>query len=438
MIMYIICAIGAVFLGLGAGWILAGRRGAILGAQLDLAKEDNAALYQKAEALDARLQALLQENARLSTELTAERGAIAESKKQMSEHFESLSAKVAKESQESFLTLAEQSFKRLQEGAKADHEKSATMVKSIVEPVQKSLESIQGVVDEIEKKRFSELNQSLSLMHTVTMTLSNALRSPTARGKWGEIHLKRALEAVGMTEMVDFVQQDVLRNDDGIQKPDCIIQLPGNRSIVIDSKVPLDAFMDAAKDGISEDERRRHLARHAEQVRTQIKKLSSRAYWEKLPSPEFVLMYLPSDAHYAAALESDASLFEAGIENRVFLMTPSTLLPTLRVIEHAWKQEKLKESAQKISTLGQDLYKRLCVFGGHMEKLRRGLSAAIGGYDDAVGSLERSVMPAARKFHEMQGGAGDALPTLEKIGQAPRALNAPDAAGQDLEEKTGS
>lgn len=380
---------------------------------------------------------LTRTNARLESELNAEKTALADVKKQMSDHFEALSAKVAKESQQSFLTLAEESFKRLQESSKADHDKRETAIKGLVDPVHKNLEVLSKTVNEMEKNRhgsFTELAQNIALirddhekLRSATSSLAQALRSPTARGKWGEIHLRRAIEAVGMMESVDFVQQDMLKTDDSFQKPDVVINLPGKRSIVIDAKAPIDAFLDATKDGISEDERKRALARHAEQVRKHIKVLGSRGYWEKLESPEFVLMYLPGDAYYAAALEVDPTLFEAGIENKVFLMTPTTLFPTLRVIEHAWKQEKLAQNAKDISALGQDLYRRLCTFGSHLEKIGKGLGTAIASYDSAIGSLERNVLPAARKFRDMQSmSESDKLPTPEPLNQQPRRLQSPD------------
>jgi DNA recombination protein RmuC len=196
---------------------------------------------------------------------------------------------------------------------------------------------------------------------------------------------------------------------------------------VIDAKAPIDAFLDAFRDDASEEDRRRALARHAEQVRAHAKKLGSKAYWETLDSPEFVLMFLPGDSYYAAALEQDPTLFEAGIEHKVFLMTPTTLMPTLRVIAHAWKQEKLAQNAREISALGHDLYKRLSMFGSHLEKMRKGLTGALEGYDSAVGSLERQVLPAARKFRDLQSLAGEAtLPVIEPIGQSPRIARAPE------------
>lgn len=364
----------------------------------------------------AQVRLLREDNARLSSHLSVV--------KDMSDRFEALSAKVASESQKTFLTLAEENFMR----------REAAM-QGLVEPMHKNLENLHKTVNEMEKNRhgaFSELSQNIALirgdhekLRSATSSLAQALRAPTARGRWGEIHLQRALEAVGMTESVDFVQQDMLKTDDSFQRPDVIVKLPGGRSIVIDAKAPIDAFLEAAAENISEDERKRALARHAEVVKGHIRKLGSKAYWEKLDSPEFVLMYLPGDAYYAAALEVDPTLFEAGIESKVFLMTPTTLFPTLRVIEHAWKQEKLAQNAREISALGQDLYKRLVVFGGHFDKMRKGLMSALDAYDSAVGSLEKNVLPAARRFRDMQG-IGDDIASVPAIEQTPRTLKAPE------------
>ncbi len=412
-------------------------KGGELRFKLQSSDEERTKLDNKVRELDDDFKQLLQTNAKLDSELVSERKNIEALQKRMTDTFEAISSKVSKQNQSSFLELAEETFKRLQEGAKKDQEQHGDKMKNMVDPVHKHLEKLQEVVKNVEKQThgsFSELTQNITLiredhknLRSVTSSLASALRSPTARGKWGEIHLKRALEAVGMLENVDFIQQDAIRNDGALQKPDVVIKLPGSRSIVIDAKVPHDAFQEAFKDGVSEDERKRALKRHADQVRKHMKALGGKAYWETLDSPEFVLMYLPGEAYYAAALEVDPTLFEAGIESKVFLMTPSTLMPTLRVIEHAWKQEKLAQNAKEISVLGKDLYSRLCTFGGHFDKMRKGLDNALKGYDGAVGSLERSVMPAARKFRDLQGVSGnDKLPVLEPIDQNPRQLTAID------------
>jgi DNA recombination protein RmuC len=372
---------------------------------------------------------LRQKTAALETELRAGHDA----RQQMGDQFAALATKAAQDNQQTFLRLAEENFRRLQDGAKADLEKRETAIKTMVEPVGKSLEKMDLQIAALEKARtgsYAELMQNLSLIRDdheklrgATASLAQALRSPGTRGKWGELQLQRALEAVGMVETIDFDQQNMLKTDDSFQKPDFIINLTGKRSIIIDAKAPLDAFLEATRVDISEEDRKRALKRHADQVRGHIRTLSSREYWGKLDSPEFVLMYLPGDSYYAAALEADPTLFEAGVESKVFLMTPTTLLPTLRVIAHAWKQEKLAQNAREISALGADLYKRLCTFGAHLEKMGKGLNSALRSFDDAVGSLERTVLPAARKFRDLQTlEVSDTLAAPEPINHMPRQI----------------
>ncbi len=402
--------------------------------KLQSSDEDSEKLELKLQEADDELKQLLQDKAKLEAELSN----MEDMQKRMTDTFEAISSKVSKENQSSFLGLAEETFKRLQDGAKKDQEQHGDKMKNMVEPVQKHLEELQKVVKEVEKQThgsFSELTQNISLirgdnekLRSATSSLVSALRSPTARGKWGEFHLKRALEAVGMTENVDFIQQGAVKTDGANQRPDVIIKLPGSRSIVIDAKVPHEAFQEATKDGATENDRKHALKRHADHVRKHMKSLGSKSYWETLDSPEFVLMYLPSEAYYAAALEVDSTLFEAGVENKVFVMTPSTLMPTISVIAHAWKQEALEQNSKKIAALGKDLYSRLCTFGGHFDKMRKGLTTAVDSYDKAVGSLERTVMPAARRFRDLQGVSGDdKLPVIEQVGRNPRQLSMPES-----------
>jgi len=373
-------------------------------------EEENANLNLKISSLDNENRELLQEKARLETELLSERKRIEEVKEEMTNRFKAISSEVSQQSQKSFLELAEETFKRLQEGAKKDQESHGAEMKNLVNPVKENLENLQKVINEIEKTRagsFSEISKSISFMRedseklrNITTTLAQTLSSTKTRGRWGEIHLQRALESVGMTEGVDFVQQNVTSD---AQRPDFTIYLPENRSIIIDSKVPLDAYMRANSENVKEEDKKRELKSHADAVRSHIKQLSSKAYWENLDnSPEFVLMYLPNDSFYAAALEQDPTLFEEGTDRKVFIMTPSTLMPTLFVIKHAWKQEKLAQNAKEISSLGQELYKRLCTFSGHFDKIRKGLDGAVEGYNNAASSLEGRVMVTARKFRDLQ------------------------------------
>ena len=407
--------------------------------------QDSSYLINKNDELIEENKDLLQDKARLEIELNSERKRIEEVKTEMSNRFKAISSEVSQQSQKSFLELAEETFKRLQEGAKKDQEQHGAEMKNLVNPVKENLEQLKQVIGEIEKNRtgsFSELVQNITLMRednerlrNVTTTLAKTLSSNKARGRWGEIQLQTMLEHSGLLEGVNFVQQ---KTSDTNQRPDFTIYLPDNRSIVIDSKVPLNAYTRANKEGISEEERKRELKSYANDVKTHIKQLGGKAYWDNLDtSPEFVLMHLPNDSLYHAALEQDPLLFEEGINKKVFIMTPSTLMPTLFVISHAWKQEKLAQNAKEISTLGQDLYKRLCTFGGHFERIRKGLESAVTGYDKAVGSLERTVMPAARRFRELQAIKDDKLQEQKPIGTSPRRLSIAEI-DSDIEEDEGN
>lgn len=422
--------------------------GAALGAGLAYlllrGKQDSSLqrhLAEKASALEAQVQDLLQKNARLETALEKESAALAgqmkmleETKNQMKDVFKSLSNEALRGSHEDFLKLAEARLSQAQENARNDLEKKETAIKGLVDPVQKHLEALHKTVGEIEKTRassFAELAQNISLirgdhekLRSTTSLLAQALRSPTSRGRWGELHLQRALESLGMLETVDFIQQDHQRTEDGAFRPDVIVHLPGKRSIVIDAKTPIDAWLDAMQEGISEEARENALARHVAHIRGHIAKLSSKAYWKNLDSPEFVLMFLPGDHYYAAALEKDPSLFDTCVENKVFVMTPTTLFPTLRVIEHAWKQEKLAENAKEISKLGNELYDRLGTFMGHLSKIEKGLTSAITGYNSAIVSFNDRIAVTGRKLRDKLG-SGEETPDLPQIEKAPLAAPAP-------------
>ena len=227
----------------------------------------------------------------------------------------------------------------------------------------------------------------------------------------------------GLVEGVHFDQQVSVDS----QRPDVVVRLPGGKNIVIDSKAPIEAYLDSLKDGISEKDRFTQLDRHARHVRDHIKALGSKSYWEKFDTPEFVVMFLPGESYYSAALERDPALLEAGVDQKVIPATPTTLISLLKAVAYGWRQEKLAQNAQEISDLGRDLYKRLSTYGGHMQRVGKGLAGAIGSYNDAVGSLERSVLPAARRFQNLQGiGNEDDLPDLDALDLNPRQLTAPE------------
>jgi DNA recombination protein RmuC len=272
-------------------------------------------------------------------------------------------------------------------------------------------------------ERLREVAQGQEKLRTETGSLVTALRTPHVRGRWGEMQLKRVVELAGMLEYCDFRTQESTRDDEGgLLRPDLVVKLPGGKTIVVDSKVPLDAYFDAVN---TEDVelKRAHLTRHAAQLRDHIAKLGQKRYWRQFESsPEFVVMFV-DEGLYRAALDQDGSLLEAGAEAGVIVASPATLIGLLRSISYGWQQEKVAESAQAISALGRDLYERLGVFAGHFAKAGRGLDTAVGAYNQAVKSFEHRLLVTARKFPE-HGVTNDELPDVSQIERTPQELTA--------------
>lgn len=431
-LMYVLAGVAAgLLLGFALGFVLARRGGG------DLQNH----LAQKTEEMEQQLQQLLQQNARLESDiknLAEQKALIEQAKQQMATDFKAMSLEALNASRDNFLALAQEKFGQLQTAAQTD-------IKQVVTPVEATLKQMDEKIALLEKERqgaYGELRQHLAGMkadqeklRSETSSLVQALRSPSTRGQWGELQLKRTLEMAGMVEGVHYEQQ--VSVDD--QRPDVVIKLPGGKCIVIDSKAPIDAYMDALKDGASEAERRDALDRHARHVGTRIKELGKKSYFEKFESPEFVVMFLPSESYLSAALERDPALLEAGVDQKVIPASPTTLISLLKAVAYGWRQEKLAQNAQEISDLGRELYKRLGTFGSHMQKIGKGLSGAIGSYNDAVGSLERSVLPGARKFQSLQGiGSDGDLPDINVIEQSPRALTAPELVTPEQDEDTAA
>jgi DNA recombination protein RmuC len=248
-----------------------------------------------------------------------------------------------------------------------------------------------------------------------TQTLSTALRRPQVRGRWGELHLRRAVELAGLVDRCDFHEQVHLHSGVGVQRPDLVVRLAGGRSVVVDAKVPLDAFLDATA---ADDPELRDaaLSRHARQLRSHVDLLGSKRYWRSLPeTPEFVVLFLPAESFLSAALEADATLIEHAADRGVVLASPTTLIALLRTVAHGWRHESLAERAREIHRVGRDLHERLGTMNGHLAKLGRSLDSAVGAYNQAVGSWESRVLVAARRFEELDAtdDALDGLPPVE-------------------------
>ena len=263
-----------------------------------------------------------------------------------------------------------------------------------------------------------------------TGNLVTALRAPHVRGSWGEVQLKRVVEIAGMVDYCDFRTQQSERDDEGkLLRPDLVVRLPGGKSIVVDSKVPIDAYLDAVNTDDVEA-KKLHLARHAAQLRDHIAKLGQKRYWRQFdPTPEFVVMFV-DEGLYRAALDQDGSLFEAGAESGVIVASPATLIGLLRTVAYGWQQETVAESARAVSRLGRELYERMGVFAGHLAKVGRGLDTAVGAYNQAVSSYESRLLVTARKFPE-HGIPGDDPPAVTQLERVPVVPAAPELAPVD-------
>lgn len=326
---------------------------------------------------------------------------------------------------DNFLALAQTAFQKANETAKGELELRQRSIHDALKPLKETLERI-------EKERtqgFAGLKEMVDLLHTThrdsareTAKLVNALKAPAVRGRWGEMQLRRVVELAGMLDYCDFEEQVSVATESGRLRPDLIIRLSHDREIVVDAKVSLAAFLSATEQ-TDEPARQRKLEEHAQQIRTHIKRLSAKAYWDQFTkAPDFVVAFLPGESFFTSALQHDPELIEFGVENRVLIATPTTLIALLKSAAYGWRQQKLAQNAQQISDLGKQLYDRLLTFTTHMEGVRAGLEKSNRAYNDAVGSLETRVLPAARKFKDLSAATGDDLPTVLPAETALREL----------------
>lgn len=352
---------------------------------------------------------------------------------QLKNVFQAISSEALEKNNRSFLDLAKTSLEKFQEGAKGDLEKRQIAINELLNPVKENLQKLDQGMRQIEKERIGDreslkvqihaLLENEKMLKKETSNLVKALRSPLTRGRWGEIQLRRVVELAGMLNHCDFFEQQQEMGDVGRLKPDLIVRLPGGRQVIVDAKAPLEAYLEAIH---SEDEeiRFQRFKDHARQVRAHVSTLGKKAYWERFqPTPEFVILFLPAETFFSAALEYDPSLIEAGAEQNVILATPTTLIALLRAVAYGWKQESLSRQVEKLHELGQDLYKRLADMNSHFSKMGRSLSSAVEAYNKGIGSLEMRVLVTARKFKEMGAVPGQIeIEEIECIEKIPRAL----------------
>ena len=338
-----------------------------------------------------------------------------------------LAADALQQSQKSFLGLANEVFDKHHKGAAATLDQRQKDIAALLAPIGKTLDDYKAGLAEIEKARaaaYGGLSEEMKALVSMqadasaqTRKLVNALQAaPKTRGRWGEHQLHNVMELSGMSAYVDFLPEQTIDGDDGRLRPDVIIRLPGERRIVVDAKTSMAAYLDAVE-AVDDDTREAHLMLHARQLRTHMKLLSGKQYWDALPcTPDFVAMFIPGENFYAAAIERDPLLFENAIENKVLIVTPTTLIALAKAIAVGWRQEKIAENARHVGELGRELYKRLAVMGDHVGRLGAGLDNAVKHYNNFVGSLESRVMPQARKFTELDvDGTQVALVELKPV-----------------------
>jgi DNA recombination protein RmuC len=392
--------------------------------------------------------------ARLKTEETvsAEREqALSRAREQLQAVFGELARDSLQSNSEVFLQLARERLARQQSDASQSLKERETAIESLVQPIREALAKTEAQIQAIERERIDSFATLKTQMEALAMgqtslsretrNLVTALRRPNVRGQWGEITLRRLVELSGMTAHVDFTEQPHRNTDSGAIRPDMIVHMPEQREIVVDVKTPLDAYL-AAVEAQDDEERATQLRRHAQIVGARVRELSSKQYWSQFErSPDFVVLFLPGDQFLWAALQENPGLVDDSMRQNVMLATPTSLVALLKVVSHGWKQTILAENAAEIRALGEDLYKRLAVFGEHLGKLGKSLGNSVDSFNKAVGSLEQQVLPAARRFEGLGLRVNRDIELLEPVAtltRIPRNAETNSSAAGDAPDEAGS
>lgn len=434
----------AFLIGWGFGSLLSRSRTASLSERASAWQRDLDAARVTIEQQRSEIGNLSAARSALEARLDAERTAadeklqvLRDATEELKSQFKALATTALESNSASFLQLAKSALETSTAQAAGDLAQKEQAVKNLVEPIAQSLAGMNQQIHALEQARshaygalstqVQSMLETQQALQAETGNLVKALREPQVRGRWGEMQLRKVLELSGMLQYCDFNEQLSFNDDDRRYRPDVIVDLPGDKHVVIDSKTPLHAYISALE--ASDDKTRKaFIVDHARQVRQQIDALGSKTYWAHLPcTPEFVVLFLPGEVFFRAAIETDLELIEYGVSQKVIVTSPTTLIALLKAVAYGWNQKNLAESAKQISEAGKTLYERLCKMTDHFEALGRKLGGAVESYNDMVASVERRVLPIARKFPELDRSLGvEALPELPQLERTPRELQAQD------------
>ena len=458
----------ALLTGLALGWVMAraaGRRAVedaaqahqgALNAQQTLFTETARRLGETQEDLqqlrqqlqDARdgSMGIREENAQLRTELAHQQQIVPQqlallqtAEVQLKASFDALASTTLRTATEEFLKLADQKLGNVQKDALGEITRRQVAIDDLIQPIRDALLAVDTKLTEGEKSRLEtttalgtlikHIAQGQEQLRGATQNLVRALRTPSIRGRWGEMQLRRVVEMAGMLPYCDFLEQPSLLGELGRQRPDLIVKLPGGKTIVIDAKVPLEAYLDAT-DAQDDAVRERRMVDHARQVREHMTKLGAKSYWEQVqPSPEFVVMFLPGESFFQSALQHDPELIDFGVRCQVFPASPITLIALLQVVAQGWRHERLAQNAEEIQALGKELYSRVSKMTDYLDTLRTRLDGAVKAFNDVVGSYETRVLVSARKFKELGATSGTEIESLQPVDTIPRILHSANLLG---------